>query len=105
MIKNRGLKIVLDEEKVLREGKYKLEDLYKYLDEVALEAELIRLDKNHYACRGDKDDLNCLMDFTFEVVEKENITRNVKQWYWFEGGKFESNIVEISKRDGIGVWQ
>ena len=28
-----GTRIILDEEKILREGKYKLDELYAYLDE------------------------------------------------------------------------
>jgi len=32
-----GTKIVLDEEKILKEGKYNLEDMYKTIDEYAKE--------------------------------------------------------------------
>lgn len=40
-----GTKIVIDEEKVLREKKYKLDVIYEYLDRLAEQCNLIRIDK------------------------------------------------------------
>lgn len=105
MIKNMGTIIILDEEKILREGKYKLDELYSYLDTTAKNAHLIRLDKNHYACRGDRQDLFCLDDFTSNVIKNESITKNTKEWYWLENGKLDSNIIEEASEEGIGIWQ
>ncbi|MGX3046108.1 hypothetical protein [Helicobacter sp. T3_23-1056] len=77
----RSVRIVLDEEKILREGKYKLEDLYAYLDEIAKEADLIKQDKCNYVGKGDKNDLSRLGIFTNNnVVKNEAITRNIKEW-------------------------
>ena len=40
-----GTKIVIDEEKVLREKKYKLDVIYEYLDQLAKQCDLIKIDK------------------------------------------------------------
>ena len=53
----RSVRIVLDEEKILREGKYKLDELYAYLDEIAQKSRLTKQDKFTYLSSGDENDL------------------------------------------------
>ncbi|MGX2972640.1 hypothetical protein [Helicobacter sp. T3_23-1059] len=102
----RSVRIVLDEEKILREGKYKLEDLYAYLDEIAKEADLIKQDKYNYVGKGDKNDLSRLGIFTNNnVVKNEAITRNVKEWLWLMNEVPYTNVVESAKRYGDGIWE
>ena len=48
-----GTKIVIDEEKVLREKKYKLDVIYEYLDKLAKQCNLIKIDKNTFHAKGD----------------------------------------------------
>lgn len=45
-------KIVIDEEKVLREKKYKLDVIYEYLDKLAEQCDLIKIDKNTFHAKG-----------------------------------------------------
>lgn len=105
MREQRSTRIVLDEEKILREGKYNLNELYEYLDKTAKEAGLIKQDKQNYLCRGDKEDLTCLGIFTiFNVLENEAITTNLKEWFWLIGGREESDIMEDAKESGRGIW-
>ncbi|MGX3098144.1 hypothetical protein [Helicobacter sp. 23-1046] len=102
----RSVRIVLDEEKILREGKYKLEDLYAYLDEIAKEADLIKQDKYNYVGKGDKNDLSRIGIFTVNnAVKNEAITRNVKEWLWFENDTLDVNVIESAKRRGDGIWE
>ncbi|MGX2984851.1 hypothetical protein ACWIWK_05220 [Helicobacter sp. 23-1048] len=102
----KSVRIVLDEEKILREGKYKLEDLYAYLDEIAKEADLIKQDKYNYVGKGDKNDLSRLGIFTNNnVVKNEAITRNVKEWYWLENDEIDTNVIESAKRYDKGIWE
>lgn len=102
----RSVRIVLDEEKILREGKYKLEDLYAYLDEIAKEEGLIKKDKHTYVGRGDDKDLSRIGNFTvLEVVKNEAITRNVKEWIWLMNGIPYTNVVESAKKHKHGVWE
>ena len=90
----RGVRIVLDEEKILREGKYKLDELYAYLDEIAKEADLSKLDKYTYVGKGDKEDFSRVGIFCItEVVENESITKNLKEWYWLDDGVICGNII------------
>ena len=101
-----SVRIVLDEEKILREGKYKLEDLYAYLDEIAKEADLIKQDKCNYVGKGDKNDLSRIGIFTVNnAVHNEAITRNVKEWYWLENGVIDTNVIKSAKRHNHGVWE
>ena len=100
-----GTRIVLDEEKIIKDGIYKLDELYAYLDEVAKEACMIKQDKFTYLCKGDENDLFNLGNFTmYNVIQNEAITKNVKEWFWLENGEIESNIISESKQDGIGKW-
>ena len=102
----RSVRIVLDEEKILREGKYKLDELYAYLDEIAKEAKLTKQDKYNYLSSGDKNDLARVGIFTINNARhNEAITRNVKEWWWLKDGKPYINIVEDLKSKGLGVWE
>lgn len=102
----RSVRIVLDEEKILREGKYKLDELYAYLDEIAKEAKLTKQDKFNYLSSGDENDLARIGIFTINnAVENEAITRNVKEWYWLKDGVPYLNVIESAKAEGNGIWE
>ena len=102
----RGVRIVLDEEKILREGKYKLDELYAYLDEIAKEADLTKQDKYTYIGKGDDEDLSRVGIFTVvEAVKNEAITRNVKEWLWLADGEPYLDVIAESKKEGVGVWE
>ena len=102
----QSVRIVLDEEKILREGKYKLDELYAYLDEIAKEADLTKQDKYNYLGKGDDEDLSRVGIFTVvEAVENKAITLNVKEWLWLEDGVPYLNVIEEAKAEGDGVWE
>ncbi|WP_079266557.1 hypothetical protein [Campylobacter jejuni] len=63
-----GTRIVLDEEKILKEGKYNLEDMYKMIDEYAKESGMIKINKETYHCKGDKYDLGCMALFIYKYL-------------------------------------
>ena len=100
------MRIVLDEEKILREGKYKLDELYAYLDEIAAKSKLTKQDKYTYLSSGDENDYGRVCLFTIHyAVENEAITRNVKEWLWLMDGKPYLNVVQSAKAQGQGVWE
>ena len=67
-----GTKIVIDEEKVLREKKYNLSAMYEYLDELGKQCDLIRIDKNTFHAKGNENDLSNLGTFIYDnASEKE----------------------------------
>lgn len=101
----RGTKIVLDEERIMKEGKYNIEELCKEIDEMAENAGLIKKDKLLYMCKGDEKDLARLGIFNYKnLSKKEWFTKNVKEWIWLNNNEGNGNIIEICKEYKIGVW-
>ena len=97
-----GTRIVLDEEKILREGKYNLDEMYKLIDEIAAESGLIKVDKHTYHCKGSDKDLACLGILVYRnLINYEWFTLNVKEWDWLS--EKEGNETLIG--DDMGVWQ
>ena len=94
----RSVRIVLDKEKILREGKYKLDELYAYLDEIAQKSRLIKQDKFTYLSSGDEHDLAYISIFTINyAVHNEAITDNVKEWFWLDNGVPYTNVIDKLK--------
>ena len=97
-----GTKIVIDEEKVIREKKYKLDVIYEYLDKLAKQCDLIKIDKNTFHAKGDENDLANLGLFIYKhAIKNEWITKNVKEWVWISQKEGYSNIIG----DDMGVWE
>lgn len=102
----KSVRIVLDEEKILREGKYKLEDLYAYLDEIAKEAKLHKRDKCTYVAQKSQSDMAHIAIFTINnAIHNEAITRNVKEWYWLENDEIDTNVIESAKKYDKVIWE
>ena len=106
MRSEKSVRIVLDEEKILREGKYKLDELYAYLDDIAQKAKLKKRDKYTYVADRDENDMARLGIFTIsEAIENEAITRNAKEWYWLKDGVIIDDIIKSAKTEGDGIWE
>lgn len=101
----RGTRIVMDEDKIRREGKYELDKLYQKIDEIAEHAGLIKKNKYTYICQGNEKDLAVLGIFNFmNLVEKEWFTKNVKEWIWIDRKEGDTNLIESCKKHNEGVW-
>lgn len=101
----RGTRIVMDEDKIRREGKYELDKLYQKIDEIAEHAGLIKKNKYTYICQGNEKDLAVLGIFNFmNLVEKEWFTKNVKEWIWIDRKEGDTNLIESCKKYNEGVW-
>ncbi|BAM12545.1 MULTISPECIES: hypothetical protein [Helicobacter] len=97
-----GTRIVLDEEKILKENKYDLDRMYEIIDELAKESGLIKIDKHTYHCKGNDKDLACLGIFVYNnLIDCKWFTLNVKEWDWIS--EKEGNETLIG--DDMGVWQ
>ena len=97
-----GTKIVIDEEKVLREKKYKLDVIYEYLDQLTKQCDLIKVDKNTFHAKGNENDLANLGLFVYKhAIKNEWITKNVKEWVCISQKEGNSNIIG----DNMGVWE
>ena len=101
----RGTRIVMDEDKIRREGKYELDKHYQKIDEIAEHAGLIKKNKYTYICQGNEKDLAVLGIFNFmNLVEKEWFTKNVKEWIWIDRKEGDTNLIESCKKYNEGVW-
>ena len=100
-----GTRIVLDEEKIKREGQYDLKKLYQNIDELAEYAGLIKKNKYTFVCKGDEKDLAVMGIFNFmNLVEEEWFTKNVKEWTWISKKEGNTNMIEYCKKHNEGVW-
>ena len=101
-----GTKIVIDEEKVLREKKYKLDVIYEYLDKLAKQCDLIKIDKNTFHAKGDEKDLANLALFVCKyAVKNEWLTKNIKEWIWISERNGDEDMVARFKKEKVGVWE
>ena len=101
-----GTKIVIDEEKVLREKKYKLDVIYEYLDKLAKQCDLIKIDKNTFHAKGNENDLANLGLFVYKhAIKNEWITKNVKEWVWISENSENEDMMAKFKKENIGVWE
>ena len=94
----RGTRIVMDEDKIKREGIYNLEKIYKDIDNIAEYAGLIKKNKYTYICQGNEKDLAALAIFNFHK------TKNVKEWTWINKEEGDENLIEHFKNENEGVW-
>lgn len=100
-----GTRIVMNEEKIIKEGIYDLEELYRKIDELAEHAGLIKKDKYTYMCQGNERDLAALGIFNFmNLVEEEWFTRNVKEWIWIDRKEGDTDLIESCKKHYNCVW-
>lgn len=91
-----GIKIVMDEEKIIREGKYTLEEIYKNIDDLAEFSRMKKIDKFYYVSKNDSpSDLGCFVWSNLE--EQDWFIENVKEWLWLDKEEGIDNILEVSK--------
>lgn len=101
-----GARIVLDEEKILRENVYDLEKMYGAIDEMAQDSGLVKIDRHTYHCKGNEKDLACLGIFVFSgLIECDWFTLNVKEWTWISEKEGDKDLIAKSKARNMGVWQ
>ena len=101
----RGTKIVLDEEKIMKEGKYNLEELYKEIDEMAVDAGLIKKDKLLYMCKGDEKDLAAIYLFNYEyLLEEEWFTKYISEWVGIDNKEGDSDLIKLCREYELGTW-
>lgn len=101
-----GTRIVLDEEKILRENKYDLNKMYELIDEIAKDSGLIKIDKYTYHCKGNDKDLACLGIFVYKnLIDCDWFTLNVKEWDWISEKEGNSDLISRCKKEGEGIWQ
>ncbi|PSM52739.1 hypothetical protein CBLAS_0859 [Campylobacter blaseri] len=68
-----GVRLLLDEEKIKREGKYSVDELYAKIDDLA-KGILIKRDNHIYEAPSDRNDLANIMIFTATRLSR-------RQWF------------------------
>ena len=97
-----GTHFILDEEKILRENKWSLKEIYEAIDTLAEDSGMIKIDKNTYHCKGDKWDLDCLGVFVYKhLIKYDWFTLNVKEWTWLSEDEGDETLIG----DDMGTWQ
>ena len=91
-----GIKIVMDEEKIIREGKYTLEEIYKNIDDLAEFSRMKKIDKFYYVSKNDTpSDLGCFVWSNLE--EQDWFIDNVKEWLWLDKEEGIDDILKVLK--------
>ena len=99
-----GTKIVLDEEKIINEGKYDVEEVWKAIDEMAEKLDLVKINGNTFIGKGNKHELAQLGIFIYDnLVEDQFFTKNVKEWLWYEDN-ITIDLIESMKKNNFGIW-
>jgi len=93
-----GIRIVMNEEKILKEGKYDLDKIYQAIDEIAEFAKMRKIDKYYYVSINDTPSaLGC---FAWSNLRKlEWFMDNVKEWTWYDDEGVSDIIKFLAERD------
>ena len=91
-----GIRIVMDEEKILRENIYSLEEIYKSIDELAEFSGMKKIDKYYYVSKNDTpSELGC---FAYSNLEEQKwFMENVKEWLWLDKEDGVDDIIKVIK--------
>ena len=91
----RGTRIVMDEDKIRKEGKYDLDKLYQNIEK----------NKYTYICQGNEKDLAALGIFNFmNLVKQEWFTKNVKEWIWIDRKEGDTDLISTCKQHYDCAW-
>ena len=93
-----GIKRVMDEEKIIREGKYTLEEIYKNIDDLAEFSRMKKIDKFYYVSKNDTpSDLGCFVWSNLE--EQDWFIDNVKEWLWLDKIEGVNDIIKFIEEE------
>ena len=89
-----GIKIVMNEDKIIKEGKYTLEEIYANIDDLADFSGMKKIDKNYYVSKNDTpSDLGC---FAYTNLKRKSwFMENVKEWLWLDKKEGIDDILEV----------
>lgn len=94
-----GTKIVMDEDKIIKEKRYDLNKIYKILDDTAYNFSFIKQDKFTYIAKDDEESLSNMGRFCFDTLMNSKwFIENVKEWLFLDSEEGNSDMmVEIKK--------
>lgn len=94
-----GTKIVVDEDKIIKEKRYDLNKIYKTLDDTAYNFYFTKQDKFTYIAKDDEEALSNMGRFCFDTLMNSKwFIENVKEWLFLDSEEGNSDMmVEIKK--------
>ena len=95
----KKMQVVLDREKVIREGIYDINRMQHVVDEVFVDENgLIKGDEGYYYAREPDGALERFMTATFTLSESDWLLDNVKTWIWYNSDDYpEEDCTEDAK--------
>jgi hypothetical protein len=103
------VEIVLDEEKVKKEGKYNLDEMYKAIDDLFLSYGADRCESENkgvaYCSQSGEKDLAVIGGAVSELEDEQWFVNSVTLWQWFIGNGENVVCEDILQeyRDSFGV--
>jgi len=88
-----GMRIVMDEEKILKEDIYDLDKIYEAIDKIAIYSEMKKVDKNYYVSMNNSPVDLGVFAWT-NLQKKEWFMENVKEWLWLDKIEGISDVLE-----------
>ena len=99
-----GTRFELDEQKASKLSGMSVSEVWDFINQKAKEADLIVIKNGEYHAKGTEHDLGDIGVFVVvKMLKIEWFTKSVKFWVQFKDD-MEENVIEISKRIKIGVW-
>lgn len=96
MIKHFGIKIIMNEEKIINDNKYDLDLVNKEIDRLAEFAGMKKIDKYNYISKNDSpSDLGCFVLTNLE--DHKWFIENIKEWLWYTPKDGILDIIEFIK--------
>ena len=83
------MKIVFDEEKVRRDGKYDIEKMYASIDKAFDGWGIPKIDRGVYQTKGLNSDYTNFMSFCMGMRRVSWFMEYIDKWIWEKGNSFE----------------
>lgn len=99
-------RIVLDEEKVINEGIYDVNELKENLNSICISENLYEEESNFYVQDGTRSSIGERM-LLLSKLEKNNILQNLKEWKDYDNEEseddsfYETDMLDLCRREGI----
>lgn len=92
------VEIILNEDKILSEQQYNLQDMWNYLDDIYTETGIVKTNKGIYCGQGEKD-FQTFWEINMNLFKNAQwFTENVLSWQWYgisaDGEPETENILE-----------
>ncbi len=93
IIKDYGVKIILDEEKIIKENIYTLEQIYTKLDAIAKKTNMIKIDKYRYVPM-EKNSISLAVFNIYNLLHQDWMKKYAKEWLRFDEREGNKDMIK-----------